>query len=112
MEKEDSFNEHELRLRVLIIIEKNVSIDDLYNSGYKYFQITKFLKNEISSKNAELKDGKLVITDKGIEEKIKLIKQLDINKNEKIVLPQMSSKSNDLLNITDVFIPSENELPF
>jgi len=112
MIKDDSFNEEEIRLRVLLIIEKNGSIDDLYNSGFKYFQITKFLKEEITNKNAELVDGKLVITDKGIKEKQKLIDSLQIEKLEKYVMPQLSSQKIDFMNINEIFIPSEDELPF
>ncbi|PTX61471.1 hypothetical protein C8N46_104114 [Kordia periserrulae] len=112
MEKENAFNEEEIKLRVLLIIEKNGSIDDLYNAGFKYFQITKFLKEEISNNNAEFVDDKLVITKKGIKEKQRLIELLKIEKLEKFVMPQLSSKKIDLINLNDVFIPSEDELTF
>lgn len=112
MEKNNNSNEDEVRLRVLLIIEKNGSIDDLYNLGFKYFQITKFLKEEISNKNAKLEDGKLIITEKGIQEKQKIIDSLQIEKLEKYVMPQLSSQKMDFMDIDELFIPSENELPF
>jgi hypothetical protein len=112
MKKKNISNENEIRLRVLLIIEKNGSIDDLYNLGFKYFQITKFLKEEISNKNAKLEDGKLVITDKGLKEKQKIIDNLQIDKLAKFVMPQLSSQKMDFMDIDELFIPSENELPF
>ncbi|WP_339885616.1 hypothetical protein [Polaribacter vadi] len=112
MRKNNISNEEEIRLRVLLIIEKNGSIDDLYNLGFKYFQITKFLKEEISSKNAKLEEGKLIITEKGIQEKEKIINNLKIEKLGKYVMPQLSSQKLDLIDTDELFIPSENELPF
>lgn len=102
----------EARLLLLIIIEKNGSIDDLYNLGYEYFQITKFLKDEIQAKNAKLIDGQLHITEKGLEEKLSLIKKLNKDKSEKIIMPQLSKKDKSRYLKNDVFIPSQDELNF
>lgn len=111
MEENKNITE-EARLLLLVIIEKNGSIDDLNNIGYEYFQISKFIKDEIEKKNAVIKDGNLKLTTKGIEEKFFLMKDLNIKKTNRIVLPQFSKKEIISKKSTDIFIPSEDDLMF
>ena len=102
-----------IRLLLLQIIEKNGSIDDLYNLGYKYFQITQLLKNEIEQKNASFSDGLLRITEKGIKERELLLKKSGAKKINKIILPQLSGENKlEPIDVNEVFIPSRDELPF
>lgn len=100
----------EARLLLLVIIEKNGSIDDLNNIGYEYFQITKFLKEEITNKNAIIDNGDLRLTEQGYEEKLTLMKVLNMNKTNRIVLPLFSKIERASNN--DVFIPYEDDLMF
>jgi transcriptional regulator of heat shock response len=100
----------EARLLLLVIIEKNGSIDDLNDMGYEYFQITKFLKEEITNKNAIIDNGDLKLTKKGFEDKLTLMKVLNINKTNRIVLPLFSKIERSSNN--DVFIPYEDDLMF
>jgi hypothetical protein len=101
------------QILLLNIIEKNGSIDDLYNLGYKYFQITQFLKSEIESGNAIFIDGILDITELGLKKKEKLLEEAGANKLGKILLPQISMENRvDSINIEEIFIPSKDELPF
>lgn len=101
------------RLLLLKIIEKNGSIDDLYNMGYKYFQITQFLKNEIELGNAVFNNGVLEITDLGMLEKSKLLKEAGVTKLDRVIMPQISMENkSEQIDINDVFIPSKDELPF
>ena len=101
------------QILLLNIIEKNGSIDDLYHLGYKYFQITQFLKAEIQSGNAEFTDGILQITEFGLAKKQNLLKETGMTKLGKIVLPQISMENRiDSIGIDEIFIPSKDELPF
>lgn len=102
----------EAKLLLLIIIEKNGSIDDLYNLGYEYVQITNFLKDEIANNNASFENGKLLITEKGLKEKNELSKELKIYKSDRVVRPQLSKKDSEIFKLTDIFIPSEDDLMF
>lgn len=101
------------RLLLLKIIETNGSIDDLYNFGYQYFQITQFLKKEIEVGNAVFNDGILEITELGMDEKRKLMDKSGAEKIDRIVLPQISMENKSFqIGVNEIFIPSKDELPF
>ena len=102
----------EARLLLLVIIDKDGSVDDLHSLGYEYFQITRFLKEEINDKNAVIENGHLSLTEKGLKQKEELVKLLEIDKSDKFVLPQLSDKNEKIISRLDIFIPSEDELKF
>ena len=110
--KENKVLTPEARLLLLVIIEKDGSVDDLHNLGYEYFQITRFLKDEIENKYAVIDNGHLMLTEKGKEEQLLLKKRLNVDKTNKVVLPQLADREIKILNSFDVFIPSEDDLMF
>lgn len=101
----------EARLLLLTIIEKNGSIDELFEIGYKYFQISIFLKSEIELGNAEYVQDILVITEKGLSEKKALAESLNFKKAE-VFLTKKMSESETKIDIDEIFIPSPDELFF
>lgn len=101
----------QIRLFLLKIIDHNGNIEPLSELGYEYSQIVVFIKQEIDENNAEYKNGKLILTEKGKE----LLMMLEKSKNKKgsnsWIEPEIQSKTS-ILNKNDVFLPNQNDLLF
>jgi hypothetical protein len=96
---------------LLKIINKNGNIEPLKELGYEYSQIVTFIKNEISDRNAEYKNGELKLTPKGIE----ILKNLENKTNKKgsskWIEPELQSRISKL-DKNDVFLPNKDDLWF
>jgi hypothetical protein len=95
---------------LLVILENDGNVESIKELGYDYIQITDLIKNEISQNNIVFNNGKIQITNEGLELKNFLAKKLNYTSLETLITPQLSSiieyPSND-----QFFVPSEKELP-
>ncbi len=108
----DTLNDEE-RLLLLQLIDNNGSVEDLFDLGYKYFQITAFIKTEIANGNAILQNEVLCLSDAGVKEKDRIIENLGLRASGKFVMPKLASKiDNDKMDLSDIFVPSGDDLPF
>jgi hypothetical protein len=101
----------QIRLLLLKIIDKNGNIEPLSELGYEYSQIVVFIKQEIEEKNAEHRNGKLLLTEKGKELLVELEKSRNKIGSNSWIEPENQSKTS-ILDKNDVFLPNQNDLSF
>lgn len=100
-----------IRIFLLKIIDKNGNVEPLREFGYEYSQIISFISDEVIKNNAEHKNGKLSLTEKGKSLLGSLEEQKQVSGSKRWIEPEFQNRISKL-DKNDVFLPNQDDLWF